>query len=108
MGKNGEQRGKMGENGKKSNSSKFLQISSIFTHFYVFLPISPHFLLFPPISSHFPPFFLALGTLWVRLWVHYPPPELGTSEPCCKLHTKFPVYCTLHSLYNAHSCANWT
>ena len=104
----------MGKIGKKSNSSKFLQISSIFTHLYVFPPISPpppatgetqaqaqaqaqapflpisphfppispHFPHFPPISPHFPAFFLALGTLWVRLWVHYPPPELGTSEPC--------------------------
>ena len=82
MGENGEQWGKMGTNGKKSNSSKFLQVSSIFTLLYVFPPISPHSPPFPPISPHSPPFFLASGTLWVRLWVHYPPTEPGTSEPC--------------------------
>ena len=43
---------------------------------------SPIFLHFPPIFPHFPPFFLAMGILWVRLWVQYPPPEPGTSEPC--------------------------
>ena len=46
--------GKMGNNGEKSNSSKFLQISSIFTHLYEFPPIFPHF---PPLS----PSFLCLG-----------------------------------------------
>ena len=34
-----------------------------------------------PIVTHFcPPFSLVLGTLWVRCWVLYPPPGLGTSE----------------------------
>ena len=50
--------------------------------FLIFPPFSPIFPHFPPIFPHFPPFFLAMGTLWVRLWVHYPPPEPGTSEPC--------------------------
>ena len=50
-----------------------------FPHFPPFFPISPPF---SPIFPHFPPFFLAMGTLWVRLWVQYPPPEPGTSEPC--------------------------
>ena len=80
--KNGEQSGKMGENGGKI---QFLQISPNFLHFYPSLRISPHFSPFSPIFPHFPhfpPFFFALGTLWVRLWVHYPPPEPGTSEPC--------------------------
>ena len=82
MGGNGEQWGTMGGNGRKSNSSKFIQIYSSFTHLYVLPPISPHFSPFPPISPHFPPFSLAFGTLWGRLWVHCPPPEPGHSEPC--------------------------
>ena len=49
--------------------------SPIFPHFPPFFPHFPHFLPFSPI-------FLAMGTLWVRLRVHYPPPEPGTSEPC--------------------------
>ena len=90
-----EKWGKMGNNGGKwgkTGKIQFLQISPNFLHFYPSLRISPHFSpfspIFPhfppffPIPPHFPPFFFALGTLWVRLWVHYPPPEPGTSEPC--------------------------
>ena len=83
MGKAPEEKwGKMGENGVKwgkmgrkwgGNGGKGDQL-----HHPSFL-IFPHFSPFPP---HFPPFFLAMGTLWVRLWVQYPPPEPGTSEPC--------------------------
>ena len=72
-------RNKGGEMGKKGEKSHFLQICPNFLHFYPSLHISPPF---PPISPRFPPFFFALGTLWVRLWVHYPPLEPGPSEPC--------------------------
>ena len=82
MGENGEKWGKMGRKwggnggkGDRLHHPSFL----IFPHFPPFSPISPPF---PPIFPHFPPFFLAMGTLWVRLWVQYPPPEPGTSEPC--------------------------
>ena len=61
------------------------------TQVSLFSPIFPHFSPFPPpfspIFPHFPPFFLAMGTLWVRLWVQYPPPEAGTSEPCTAAFT---------------------
>ena len=93
MGKNGESsRGKMGKNGEKwgkmgrkwgGNGGKGDQLHHpsflISPHFS---PFPPHFPPFSPIFPHFPPFFLAMGTLWVRLWVQYPPPEPGTSEPC--------------------------
>ena len=88
MGKNGEKWGKMGENGEEmggkmggkgtSCTTQVSLFSPIFPHFP---PIFPHFPPFSPIFPHFPPFFLAMGTLWVRLWVQYPPPEPGTSEP---------------------------
>ena len=55
-----------------------------FPYFFPFFPIFPHFPPFFPIFPHFSPFFLAMGTLWVRLRVHYPPPEPGTSEPCLR------------------------
>ena len=88
MGKNGGKWGKMGENGeemgRKWGKGDRLHHPSflISPHFPPFSPIPPHFPPFPPIFPHFPPFFLAMGTLWVRLWVQYPPPEPGTSEPC--------------------------
>ena len=72
MGKNG---GKWGGNGEEMGGKG----TGCTTQVSFFSPISPHFSPFPP---HFPPFFLAMGTLWVRLWVRYPPPEPGTSEPC--------------------------
>ena len=52
-----------------------------FPYFPPLFPIFPHFPPFPPIFPHFPPCFLAMGTLWVRLWVQYPPPEPGIFEP---------------------------
>ena len=67
----------MGENGKKWEKIHFLQISPNFLHFYPSLRIPP-------------PFFLALGSLWVRSRVHYPPPEPGTSEPCTDTVPLFP------------------
>ena len=89
MGKNGGKWGKMGENGEEmgrkcgGNGGKGDRLHHpsflIFPHFPPFSPIPPPF---SPIFPHFPPFFLAMGTLWVRLWVQYPPPEPGTSEPC--------------------------
>ena len=93
MGEMGENGGKWGEMGRKWGGSggkgdrlhhpSFL-ISPHFPPFPPisppFFPISPHFLPFPPIFPHSPPFFLAMGTLWVRLWVQHPPPEPGTSE----------------------------
>ena len=92
MGKNGEKWGKMGENGGKWGgngeemggkgtgcTTQVSLFSPIFPHFP---PFPPHFPPFSPIFPHFPPFSLAMGTLWVRLWVQYPPPEPGTSEPC--------------------------
>ena len=57
------------------------QVSLVFPIFPHFSPFPPHFPPFSPIFPHFPPFFLAMGTLWVHLWVQYPPPEPGTSEP---------------------------
>ena len=84
MGKRGENGGKCGGNGGKGDRlhhPSFL----IFPHFPPFfpipLPIFPHFPPFSPIFPHFSPFFLAMGTLWVHLWVQYPPPEPVTSEP---------------------------
>ena len=92
MGENGGKWGKMGGNGEEMGRKwgergpvappkfpYFPPFSPIFPHFP---PIFPHFPPFSPISPHFPPFFLAMGTLWVRLWVQYPPPEPGPSEPC--------------------------
>ena len=89
MGGNGEKWGKMGENGGEmgrkwgGNGGKGDRLHHpsflIFPHFPPFFPISPPF---SPIFPHFPPFSLAMGTLWVRLWVQYPPPEPGTFEPC--------------------------
>ena len=82
MGENGEKWGKMGRkcggNGGKGDRLHHPSFLS-FPHFPPFFPISPPF---SPIFPHFSPFFLAMGTLWVRLWVQYPPPEPGTSEPC--------------------------
>ena len=75
MGENG---GKWGGNAEEmggKGTGCTTQVSLVF-------PISPHFSPFSPIFPHFPPFFLAMGTLWVCLWVQYPPPEPGTSEPC--------------------------
>ena len=81
MGENGEKWGKMGRkcggNGGKGDRLHHPSFLS-FPHFPPFSPIPP------PIFPHFPPFFLAMGTLWVRLWVQYPPPEPGTSEPCLR------------------------
>ena len=83
-GKMGENGGKWGKMGRKwgGNGGKGDQLHHpsflIFPHFS---PFPPHFPPFSPIFPHFPPFFLAMGTLWVRLWVQYPPPEPGTSEP---------------------------
>ena len=83
-GKMGENGGKWGGNGEEmggkgtSCTTQVFLFPPIFPHFP---PISPHFSPFSPIFPHFPPFFLAMGTLWVRLWVQYPPPEPGTSEP---------------------------
>ena len=74
MGGNGGKWGGNGGKGDRLHHPSFL----IFPHFPPFFPISPPFF---PIFPHFPPFFLAMGTLWVRLWVQYPPPEPGTSEP---------------------------
>ena len=92
MGKNGGKWGKMGRkwggNGGKGDQLHhpsfliFPHFSPFPPHFSPFFPIFPHFPPFSPIFPHFPPFFLAMGTLWVRLWVQYPPPEPGTSEPC--------------------------
>ena len=92
MGENGGKWGEMGENGEEMGRKwgergavappKFPPFSPIFPHFPPFSPIFPHFPPFSPIFPHFPPFFLAMGTLWVRLWVQYPPPEPGTSDPC--------------------------
>ena len=91
MGENGGKLGKMGENGGKWGGNgeemggkgdrlhhpSFL----IFPHFPSFFPISPPFSPIFPDFCPFSPFFLAMGTLWVRLWVQYPLPEPGTSEP---------------------------
>ena len=82
MGENG---GKWGGNGEEmggkgtSCTTQVSLFSPIFPHFP---PIFPYFTPFSPIFPHFSPFFLAMGTLWLRLWVQYPPPEPGTSEPC--------------------------
>ena len=85
MGENGGKWGKMGENGGKwggNGEEMGGKGTGCTTQVSLISPISPHFPPFPPIFPHFPPFFLAMGTLWVRLWVQYPPPELGTFEPC--------------------------
>ena len=93
MGKNG---GKMGENGEEmggKGTGCTTQVSLFSPFFPHFSPFPPHFPPFFPIFPHFPPFFLAMGTLWVRLWVQYPPPEPGTSEPCdshCDTVRSFP------------------
>ena len=89
MGENGGKWGKMGrkwggnaeEMGGKGTgcTTQVSLFSAISPHFP---PFPPHFPPFSPVFPHFPPFFLAMGTLWVRLWVQYPPPEPGTSEPC--------------------------
>ena len=91
MGENGGKWGKMGKNGGKweGNAEEMGgKGTGCTTQVSLFPPISPHFSPFPPhfppfspIFPHFSPFFLAMGTLWVRLWVQYPPPEPGTSEP---------------------------
>ena len=80
--KNGGKWGKMGENGKEMRR-KWGERGPVappkFPYFPPFFPIPPP--PFSPIFPHFSPFFFAMGTLWVRLWVQYPPPEPGTSEP---------------------------
>ena len=100
MGENGESsRGNMGENGGKwgkmgrkwgGNAEEMGgKGTGCTTQVSLFSPIFPHPPPpppFPPIFPHFPLFFLAMGTLWVRLWVQYPPPEPGTSQPCIHLH----------------------
>ena len=99
MGENGGNWGKLGENGGKwgGNAEEMggkgtgctTQVSLFSPNFPHFPPFPPHFPPFPPIFHHFPPFFLAMGTLLVCLWVQYPPPEPGTSEPW----THFPLCC---------------
>ena len=87
MGENGEKWGKMGENGEEMRRKWAGNGTGCTTQVSLVFPISPHFSPFPPIFPifpHFSPFFLAMGTLWVRLWVQYPPPEPGTSEPCLR------------------------
>ena len=87
-GKMGENWEKWGEMGRKWGGNGGERGPVAPPKFPYFPPFSPIFLQFPPIFPHFPafspfspPFFLAMGTLWVRLWVQYPPPEPGTSEP---------------------------
>ena len=89
---NGEKWGEMGRKWGGNGEEMGGKGTGCTTQVSLFSPISPHFSPFPPhfppfspIFPHFPPFFVAMGTLWVRLWVQYPPPEPGTSEPCMGL-----------------------
>ena len=101
MGKNGGKWGNMGENGGKwgGNGEEMggkgtgctTQVSLFPPIFPHFPPFPPHFPPFSPIFPHLSPFFLARGTLWVRLWVQYPPPEPGTSEPCLCRDIRWPL-----------------
>ena len=77
-GKMGENGGKWGEMGRKWGGKGDQLHHPSFLIFPHFSPFPPHFSPFSPIFPQSPPFFLAMGTLWVRLWVQYPPSEPAT------------------------------